>query len=155
MKQKQKSVYVYTHTHTHTHTISFVYLLRTLCGRCLQWVSASWQGIRRAARSATGRIRETADRRRQLTLGSRQSGCFYLTSLAGQQSKSHLLHCFRMVDSQSRGARSLPRILVTIQLKSLREDLKCFWAHAENIRTTLRLRTTTSTARNCRRKAVA
>lgn len=82
MNQKHKSVYVYTHTHT----ISFVYLLRTLCGRCLQWVSAFWQGIRRAARLATERTPETGRQNAQSVSVSRRSGCWFLAAVAKRMS---------------------------------------------------------------------
>lgn len=47
MSNAQKIAHVYTHTHTHT--INFVNLLRTLPGRCLQWLRSDLCRWRRAA----------------------------------------------------------------------------------------------------------
>lgn len=69
--------HIVTHTHTHTHTINFVYLLWTALWRCLQWVSAFWQGIRRlAGRSGTGRTPATARQASLSISASRRSGCW-------------------------------------------------------------------------------
>ena len=155
MKQKQKSVYVYTHTHTHT--ISFVYLLRTLCGRCLQWVSASWQGIRIAELSA-GHTLAMALMDVLLISASHPSGCWLSkTTVAFLQRITH------MADWQQREARlSKPSImLVTMRWKSWTGALKSATSYTEavaklHLRQIKRdLRTTTSTAHNCCQKAVA
>ena len=157
MKWKQKSVYVYTHTHTHTHTISFVYLLRTLRGRCLQWVSASWRGIRRTELSA-GRTLVMVLMSVLLRSASHPSGCWSSkTTVAFLQRITH------MADWQQWEARSSkPSIIpVTMRWKSWTGALKSATSYTEavaklHLRQIKRdLRTTTSTAHNCRRKAVA
>jgi len=77
MNQKQKAVSAYTHTHTHTHTSSFVCLLRTAEGRCLQWVSAFSRGILQWAVSAAGHIPATVRRAGRSHWASRRSGSFW------------------------------------------------------------------------------
>ena len=75
MSNVQKAVCVYTHTHTHT--IKFVNLLRTLPGRCLQWLRSDLCQWRRAALSNAGFIPEM-DRHHALSaLALRRNGSRY------------------------------------------------------------------------------
>ncbi len=80
MNHKQMSVWMYTHTHTHTHTHTKPCCLRLLCQRCLQWVNAFWQGIRKLANKhklGAGRIRVTEQRPGKSVWASHPNGCWY------------------------------------------------------------------------------
>ena len=151
MKQKHKSVYMYTHTHTHT--INFVYLLRTAPGRCLQWVSAFWQGIRRwAERSGTGRTPETIRQHGQSHWASHRSGCWYLIRMGCPS------------DIFMRPAAEAPTGFTEgLRLQGVRHPHYQLWTGALLLFTipifyaqiTRVWFLTTSTARNCRRKVAA
>lgn len=65
-------------THTHTHTINFVNLWRTALRRWPQWVSASWQAIRRLAELDLERTPAMVRRAEQSLWVSRRNGCWCL-----------------------------------------------------------------------------